>query len=588
MVSNVTHVRPAPLACTECRAKHLKCDASPSQCSRCAAEGLTCIYRPSRRGYGRRRTNSKSADRSRQQHTPDAVAAVTPVSCSTGDSNHPRATHSRSSTNDHASVSGPNTFSDQTAPSSTAHTSYPLTPPWVDHQPTNSELLFEAYYVHFHPAHPLLVPRLFFAQQRYPDYLQRIVCFIGQHYVSRYSSSADIEGAVKILLAPDKDEITVSRVQALVLYAIVLHSLHRPQEALECVKRADQITNVLGLQHPDFASSTATPGSVEEESIRRTWWELHVVQIYLAALHQRPSLLAKTEGPYPLLPSSAEAYNAAACESHPPSLALFENRAFTLEPRNNFSTCCYRIEAIHIVQRVLSLATYDHTQPDDVHAIDHAIAGWKYHLPEERGDLPTDLGPIDPILLQAHCFVYTASILLHFPRSDLPSRVPTAADIACVRGHTQRIPFLSQHTTKAIAASKKIANLAADLSSTETVSPLFICALILACIVQLAASTVHDGVRNGAHSHPYRDRIVLLLGVLSEMGSRWTVARNALQPLKLVAETIFEDRQAQENSTLGERRTGMSLADANEIAGVPWFDLFSVDELMADFVATAS
>lgn len=587
MVSSVTHVRPAPLACTECREKHLKCDGSSPQCSRCIAEGLRCTYKPSRRGFGRRRGNSKSADRSRQQRTPDAFAALTPVSGSSGINSYGRPAFSPSNTIEQ-SASGPNTLSDQTASLQAAHSIYPLTPPLSDRQSTNNELLIEAYYLHFHPAHPLLVPRGFFARQRYPDYLQWTVCWVGQHYATQNSGDSDIEGAVKTLLTADRDEITVSRAQALVLYTIILHSLHRPQEALECVKRAHQITNALGLHHPGFASSNATPGSVEEESIRRTWWELHVIETYLAALHRRPSLLTKTEGPYPFLPSPSESYNRGTCEPNPPSLTQFENRAFALEPRNNYSTCCYRIEAIHIVRRVLSLATYDHAQPDEVHALDNAIAGWKYYLPEERGDGGSNLEVLDPVLFQAHFFVHTASILLHFPRSNLPSTVPAAADIACVTGHTQGIPVLSQHAMKAIAASKKISNLAANLSSTESVSPLFSCALILACIVQLAASTLYRGSRDTIYSHPYRDRIVLLLGVLSEMGQKWTVARNALQPLRLIAESIFEASQVQENFAFGPRPAGDGLINGNEIAGVPWFDLFSAEELLTDFMASTS
>lgn len=50
---------PVPLACTECRLRHLKCDAGVPTCGRCRAEGRNCCYVKSRRGWkGRKRKNS--------------------------------------------------------------------------------------------------------------------------------------------------------------------------------------------------------------------------------------------------------------------------------------------------------------------------------------------------------------------------------------------------------------------------------------------------------------------------------------------------------------------------------------------------
>ena len=42
---------PVPLACTECRSRHLKCDAGTPSCGRCVTDGRDCIYVKSRRGW---------------------------------------------------------------------------------------------------------------------------------------------------------------------------------------------------------------------------------------------------------------------------------------------------------------------------------------------------------------------------------------------------------------------------------------------------------------------------------------------------------------------------------------------------------
>ena len=399
--------------------------------------------------------------------------------------------------------------------------------------------------------------------------------------------NVDIQSVVELMLTPDKDETTVSRVQALVLYSIVLHSLHCPHDALACIKRAGQLANAMELNRADFACSNAVAHSVQEESIRRTWWELHVVETYMAALHRRPSLLSRMDSSCPLLPSSEASYNAGTCDPDPPSITSFENRAFAQESvERPYSTYCYRIEAIRIVRRVLSLWESEETHPDVYQAVDTTIASWKYYLPQTGTHFPDEFGEMDPLFFQAHFFLHTASILLHFPRSDLPPTVPSAADIECVKGHTQSLSRSSQSTVKAVTASKEISNLAASISSTESCSPFFICALILACIVQLAASTIHRNARDGSCLPQYRDRVVLLLGVLTEMGQRWTVALNALEPLRLVASTVFGISQTETASISGHSLRQTGVASVKDVqAGIPWFDLFSVDELMSDFMS---
>lgn len=53
---------PVALACTECRSRHLKCDAGTPSCSRCLADKRECNYIKSRRGWkGTRRKKSTAA-----------------------------------------------------------------------------------------------------------------------------------------------------------------------------------------------------------------------------------------------------------------------------------------------------------------------------------------------------------------------------------------------------------------------------------------------------------------------------------------------------------------------------------------------
>lgn len=62
------------VACTECRSRHLKCDAKTPRCSRCCDTGSICIYKKSRRGWkGPRRKDRPSSQEVRKPGQPLAV-----------------------------------------------------------------------------------------------------------------------------------------------------------------------------------------------------------------------------------------------------------------------------------------------------------------------------------------------------------------------------------------------------------------------------------------------------------------------------------------------------------------------------------
>lgn len=50
-LSNTKRQPVAPLACTYCRNKHLRCDGGQPNCGRCRRDERNCQYLPSRRGY---------------------------------------------------------------------------------------------------------------------------------------------------------------------------------------------------------------------------------------------------------------------------------------------------------------------------------------------------------------------------------------------------------------------------------------------------------------------------------------------------------------------------------------------------------
>lgn len=533
--------RPSSLACTECRKKHLRCDASTPICSRCATTNLECQYTASRRGY--KRPSKRKADSDLLSSKIGAVhfPSQTSLNASAQQPGHTTIRIAPSisipeegSSNDLGGVShGVGTFD--------IETSQPRQQPGLTilrlnaPSPSDDEKLINLFYTNFHPAHPFLVPRTFYAAQAYPRYLTQVIKFIGSNYVSSLSSESLRASAALALI--DANQKTVHMVQALLLYAVALHGRNEPREALVTLGRAVNLALELGLNRRESTSMHGIHQAVQEESLRRTWWELYVIDGYMAALHHYTGFKSNTVELLTLLPCEETAYTEGNSLLHAPSLESFDARFFADE-EVLFSSFCYRIEAVRIIARVLAIASSDDIHHDEVQAIDFALTSWNHYLPIAKAELVTTDGEIDQMIIQAHFLIQCATIFLHFPRSDLLCMLPATAEIVCAQNVAPISPSSAQHTIKVTEASKELSKIAAIPVQARRHTPFFVCGLVLSCIVQLSACS--SDARNNLQQN--RDRVVLMTGVLRSLSSTWAISRHVLEQLKKVANEVFNTR----------------------------------------------
>jgi hypothetical protein len=571
--------RPAPLACDACRRKHLRCDAVAPLCGRCNVNALACTYTASRRGLNRRKTRRTAVGG-------DAASMLQSPAPSHDAAAHP---HAHAST---ACIADTVTMHDISSMENTLQSlgnhQIPLQPfaspaqcSWSP-SATNRERLISLFYLHLFGAHPFLVPKAFYTTQNYPSYLDLVVCFAGQHFATPTSDAVALQSAVSLAMS-GTDEHTPHRVQALILYAIVLHALQQPKEAGTCISRAAVIALQLGMNEASFARSNSANSPVVEESLRRTWWELYTVDVYLAAIHRRPTSETSGVKSFPLLPCAQALYEAGQCDPNPPSLGTYDRRVFLNDSSVSFSPACVRIDAIRIVGRVLALASRTDAHPDDIQALDNALTSWEYNLPPSCIDVIDASGEVNLMLFQARCFILCANVFLHFPRSDLPDTVPSARDIACAKGYVQLNPTSKHHTIKAIAASKSLSNLATIPWPLDRHSSFFVCGLVLGCIIQLAAASVHMHQCGLNCQQQHRDRVVLMIGALQRLGERWTLAGNAVRCLKSVAEIVFSTND--EDSTSSSQACSFrdsAIDNGDATSNLMWFDMFTADGMQSN------
>ncbi|QRD88174.1 hypothetical protein F9C07_2249970 [Aspergillus flavus] len=472
--------RPASLASTESASKE-------------------CNYLPSRRGQKRRAAASIEPTAVRRAFestienlavvdfpTPGRLASVTNPHCESGPLEREPASHL--GVIQEASLTNTLHVSEIVTDQPTA------APPLSQIAPRryHDEGLVNLFYANFHSAHPILLPRSMYNEETYPESLQLAVQFVDSHFSTTTSSDSLCTATAEALR--DDDQQGFHLVQARLLFAIALHSRNEIRESVSVLADAVSLTINLGMNRKDFSQRHGNT-EIEAESIRRTWWELYVIDGIMAALQRNPTFRCHTIKTEVLLPCDENlCHNNTIPE--PFSMAQFDARVYGDEDRP-FSSFTYRIDANHMK------------------AIDNAITAWFHHLPDGQGQIDMlDLNDSDDEkLFQAHMLINYATMYLHFPRSDLAPALPAARDVIRERF---LLPTSSQHmhALKTISASKCLGSLASCPSTVRKHSPFFICCVVFIIIVQLSACAAN---RPGSYDKHW-DQIKLIMGVLKTLG----------------------------------------------------------------------
>lgn len=538
---------PSLLACLSCRQKHLKCDGKTPVCGRCASSGLECQYTPSRRGYKGPSKKRRANPASPEQTAADIAAAagleghgmdIPPDWNLQSGFGYPLLSSGSSSPANNIPAAS------QPGRQPTIVTS-PLTPD-SSSSIGGDGYLVDLYYSYFHPSHPVLPPLRLFYRFCPPPYLEHVLKFIGAHFTPAVSSEVYRPTAVSSVV---DQEPSVEKVQALTLLAVVLHSRNERPEAGECLARAVDLAFELGLNRKNFAETMGEGDLIREECLRRTWWELFVVEGMLTALGVRQAFKTSMVTLEVPLPCEERIYQDGLNPPTPPTISQFDDRVFA-DDEMDFSSFSYRIEAVRILGRVVTLQDAHEGQQDMVEAIDARIASWFHHLPESKSELMRPDGSVDEMMFQATMIINGASIYLNFPRSDLLSSPAVAAEVICGHQGPFMIPAFSHHVhaMKAVKAASEISNLASMRQPMTKHTPFFICALVLSSIVQLAAYSV----KAGHMPDPRRDRLTLTIGVFKSLGRTWAISQSIMRQMKAVARDVLDIgvRPTQDHSEL--------------------------------------
>ncbi|KAB8343039.1 hypothetical protein FH972_022633 [Carpinus fangiana] len=396
----------------------------------------------------------------------------------------------------------------------------------------------DAFYTFFHNAHPFLVPRQqihLVLEEPLAEPLELAMHLIGCVYTNRHRATglqALLQGK-RIRKELPHNHFTV---QALLLLALGSHGFGLAEEATETLDDAIGLALNLGMNTHNWAVDVSRGSRVLEESWRRTWWELYILDGMLAAVTQKTSFRTSRVTTDMRLPCEESEYGRADyLQSF--TMAEYDDAGFA-SPTPGFSSYTYRIDAIRILAEVLPLAGKRHNDPQAFSLVDSLLANWRLHLPPTKSTPLTTDGQVDEMLFQATMINWGSTILLHQYNSMLPTTTQITTCAPALPHHPRTTP---DSLAKVSAAAAHIDALIRLPCATTGHTHLFACTVVLASIVHLGVWSAL--APNLAVERAAREGALLCTGALKGLAGVWPVAGLALRQVQGVARELSEAKK---------------------------------------------
>ena len=314
----------------EQRSKHLKCDRQ-KPCARCVNMQSECVYVASRRG--------QNGSRRRAVHTLNKRQATSRLDLSSGTSDYTRILGARTGSTDIPTVAvsafGPPSVGippqdndaaqfTQSQQRSNMHLykSYRavngIDPSgWIVNQTRSQiplpvpvvsleERCFDSFYHYFHASHPFVLPKPFLLHISKEISLQPLLAairWVGSMFIGAGTMLIErfLNEAYGLIYDPErpKDGFLI---QSMMLLIVGLDGRCQQDEARGILGDVETLALELGLNTREFATTHGRGIPVLEESWRRTWWDLFVIDGMIAGLQRATEFLLFDVPPGAALP----------------------------------------------------------------------------------------------------------------------------------------------------------------------------------------------------------------------------------------------------------------------------------------------
>ncbi|KAF3345908.1 hypothetical protein HYQ45_000795 [Verticillium longisporum] len=556
-----------PAACLGCRSKHLKCDGQ-NPCGRCRASESECVYVASRRGYKgpRRGTAANPNKRARSSSPPTSTvsigdscpmllgattSAAMPVSMAPyalGGPVLPNTPQAAYAATPHLSdihnlqlyrpFGNPNGY--QSNQLSLSHHGGLI--PTQGPAQTPAERCLDSFYRHFHAGHPFVLPKAWLFRVLGDADIEPLLAamrWVGSLFVDvGPARAAFFDEAIRLVQDPStkKDGFLV---QALTLLIVGTDGSCQQEKARQLLADAERIALEIELNTRAYATVHGRGIPILEESWRRTWWDLYVVDGMVAGVHRQTNFLLFDVPADVGLP----------CEEHqflsgnipqPMYLEDLEDREFSGETRE-FSSFSYRIAAGRNLGKFMRVPPIFGPEDENLARIEALLTNWRMHLPPAKRDALSQKLQSDEMIFQASMMTHATSIMLHQPHSQLDSS-PTRSVTSCAPHRP--VPsgdYFNAHTNHTVASAAEISRMITHRVPLLSHTHFFTCVITLSSIVHLCRWALiyipHD-------DDELRQQLRLNIGALSELSPVWRAADTALGQVRGVAQEIYRAKKA--------------------------------------------
>ena len=258
-------------ACVSCRSKHLKCDRS-EPCLRCRSEGEICTYVASRRGY-------KGPGKNKNPISDDGNASSSRGSRQEASNIARLNSQLFTLTSPNLSLTSNGNDSAQSMQVSSYIGGENVSSPFAGLNNSSHSDLFNAFYDFFYPGHPFILPRarlMPVLQTKSLPHLELAIQYVGSRYVSASSNSRQRD-ALRDCLTQQTLPRDGFMVQTLVLFAAGLHFGDEIKPGIGYLDSAISLALDLGMHQAEFAPRNDEDDPLLEESWKRTWWEVYIL-----------------------------------------------------------------------------------------------------------------------------------------------------------------------------------------------------------------------------------------------------------------------------------------------------------------------
>ncbi|EHK20126.1 uncharacterized protein TRIVIDRAFT_124610, partial [Trichoderma virens Gv29-8] len=558
------------LACLPCRTRHVRCDAKKPRCARCCEEDKECSYAKSRRGgldraalAARRNQAALAAARNGGQLSPagsndGGIGGDVMIGRRESQSQSQSQLHVLSSglTPRHPAID-PSLYT----PPDDSWSSPSVTLPSADMHSVNitRDAFIDVYYNCFHRYHPCVLPRRFL--ERYlqdpirQDELRPLVYvmrFIGSIYLSSHQPSLrpkclELEElAASAIAQVPTSSCSFFMVQCHTIFSASMYWRGNTAKSRHHMDTAIQLALDMGMHHREFAADHGDGDAVLEESWRRTWWQVYIIDAYYSAIKRNVSFATFNVKATTDLPCEEEEYERGDIP-RPKTLDEFNSREFIPED-TVFSSFAYLIGGVRgmasAMFRALSLPPGSSdagvTSPKVLDSVDSIIEGWLLLLPESKRDIFSADGQVDELIFQAMMALHATTVGLHRPFSncafDALECISSCSTPPPANAHSDSAEFRLVHTIKCIRAAEAQIGLLALPTKPCSHTPFVVCMLTTGTLSLLAACRY---TLRGQKLAVARDQIRMSIGCHKAMANVWSQAGSNLHEVQAIAREVL-------------------------------------------------